>query len=240
MTEDKNMNTNLEYKISEGTEAPSFQESTTSTDAGLATNMQPRFQNMGRLRKLLLVPLFLVIVFSVYKFLGWYYEKPQDTAPKTIATQQKVITPVAQVPAPPSPEVISLMQQNQANREELDKMAENVNKTQSALQSMQDKLDSLTQTINELSAQNQILKETLHKPATKHPTKKRAARKMESYHIKAIIPGRVWLESDSGKVATLRVGDNLPGYGIIQLISPQQGLVMTSSGMAIQYGANDF
>jgi hypothetical protein len=238
MTEGKNVNTDLEYKISEGTEAPSLPGSTVS-DSGVGNVPLPKAPS--RMKKFLLVPVFLIIVFSVYKFLGWYYEKPQDTTPKTVVTQPKVAAPIAAMPqaAAPSPEVISLMQQNQSNREELDKMTESVNKTQSTLDAMQNKIDDLTQSVNQLSVQNESLKAMMHKPKVKKIVK-HVAQKMESYHIKAIVPGRVWLESDSGKVVTLRVGDSLAGYGMIQLISPQQGLVMTSSGMAIQYGVNDF
>ena len=58
--------------------------------------------------------------------------------------------------------------------------------------------------------------------------------------MRAIVPGRVWLRSVTGKNVTLRVGDKLPGYGEVRIISPRQGMVVMSNGAVIQYGINDF
>jgi intracellular multiplication protein IcmG len=60
------------------------------------------------------------------------------------------------------------------------------------------------------------------------------------YHIKAIVPGRAWLETGSGRTTTVRVGNKLSGYGTVTYISARDGLVILSSGEVIQYGINDY
>jgi len=60
------------------------------------------------------------------------------------------------------------------------------------------------------------------------------------YHIRAMVPGRVWIESDDGKYnKTLKVGDELTGYGAVDYILYKEGMVLTSNGLYIQYGEND-
>jgi hypothetical protein len=59
------------------------------------------------------------------------------------------------------------------------------------------------------------------------------------YHLKALIPGRAWLQTREGATATVTLGDRLPGYGIIQTINTDSGIVTTSSGNVIVYGPKD-
>lgn len=58
------------------------------------------------------------------------------------------------------------------------------------------------------------------------------------YSVLAIVPGRVWLRSEHGETTTLKVGDELTGYGRVRAISVRQGMVMMSDGSVIQYAVN--
>jgi intracellular multiplication protein IcmG len=60
-----------------------------------------------------------------------------------------------------------------------------------------------------------------------------------AYHLKALVPGRAWVQSAHGALTSVTIGDRLPGYGIIQMINIAQGIVTTSSGAIIQYGQRD-
>ncbi|MFA5959474.1 MAG: type IVB secretion system protein IcmG/DotF [Tatlockia sp.] len=59
------------------------------------------------------------------------------------------------------------------------------------------------------------------------------------YHIQAVIPGRAWLIAANGSTITVREGTQLAGYGVITLIDPNQGRVVTSSGQVIRFSQQD-
>ena len=105
--------------------------------------------------------------------------------------------------------------------------------TKEEVQEISERLDLLAEAMKQLVVELDALKPK--KVAPKKPPIKK-----ELYVIKAIVSGRVWLESASGKSVSLRVGDSLPGYGTVKLIAPRTGVVATSDGSTIQYGENDF
>ena len=59
------------------------------------------------------------------------------------------------------------------------------------------------------------------------------------YHLKAILPGRAWVESSEGEAETVSVGDSIENYGQVTAIDPDQGIVSTASGKMIRYGERD-
>ena len=59
------------------------------------------------------------------------------------------------------------------------------------------------------------------------------------YYIQAVIPGRAWLVSSQGLTITVREGTSVPGYGIVKLIDPNQGRILTSSGRTITFSQQD-
>lgn len=59
------------------------------------------------------------------------------------------------------------------------------------------------------------------------------------YHIQAVIPGRAWLIATNGATLTVREGTVVAGYGMVRLIDPNQGRVMTSSGQVIRFSQED-
>ncbi len=60
-----------------------------------------------------------------------------------------------------------------------------------------------------------------------------------TYFIQAIIPGRAWLIRTNGSTLTVREGTQLAGYGVVRLIDPIQGRVLTSSGRVIMFSKQD-
>jgi intracellular multiplication protein IcmG len=59
------------------------------------------------------------------------------------------------------------------------------------------------------------------------------------YSLQAVIPGRAWLITNNGATLTVREGTSISGYGIVKLIDPQQGRVITSSGRIIRFSQVD-
>lgn len=60
-----------------------------------------------------------------------------------------------------------------------------------------------------------------------------------TYNIQAVIPGRAWIIGSNGSILTVREGIKIRGYGVVQLIDPMQGRVVTSSGKIIRFSPED-
>ncbi len=129
----------------------------------------------------------------------------------------------------------------QKNSEEDDKIAQ----LQRSLLSINRNLADIQQNLSTLTSTVQNLQQQVSASQNQRPinTKPSVARKKPvntvSYTLKAIVPGRAWILGSNGRTFTVRVGDPLSGYGIINAIDSNQGIVGTSSGKLIQYGPND-
>lgn len=136
-----------------------------------------------------------------------------------------------------------------SNTEQLTKIGTSVAQTETVLTSLNQNVGSLSKSVQSLSSNVQHFSAPSKVKAAatkvkKTPRKKRIVKKdvppRVIYHVKAIVPGLAWLEDSDGDTVAVRVGDKLEGYGDVRLISPKQGMVITSSGAVIQYGVNDF
>lgn len=113
--------------------------------------------------------------------------------------------------------------------------------------SRQNKTISVTdQSISALSNQlqhQQVLLAELLKKHGKTPGKQKNSRKNVQkalYYIRALIPGRAWLEkAGNGATTTVRIGDPLPGYGRVESINTIRGFVATTSGRVIKFSPQD-
>lgn len=59
------------------------------------------------------------------------------------------------------------------------------------------------------------------------------------FHLKALTPGRAWIMDNEAHSTSVKVGDQLARYGVINRIDVDQGLVLTSSGLTIRYNDID-
>jgi intracellular multiplication protein IcmG len=124
----------------------------------------------------------------------------------------------------------------------------------SAITEVQDNIAMLTQQINTLVQQKRAAESKLQgkaeaasKPvAVEKTVKKWSARRKNKrrindgeYYVRAMIQGRAWMVDPNGTVLTISTGDQLPGYGQIQEINADKGMIMTSSGRMINYMPQD-
>ncbi len=63
---------------------------------------------------------------------------------------------------------------------------------------------------------------------------------LPSYHVQAVIPGRAWLKDNEGRIVSVGIGDQITGYGTVTKIEQRSGAVMTSSGVKIEYGIDQY
>jgi|GEM_PF-1161567 len=128
------------------------------------------------------------------------------------------------------------------NADQLQKVQVIIAQEQATLVDLNQTVDGLSKSVQELNSNVQSVVSSMNsKSKGKKVVKKEVvASPLAVYHVRAIVPGLAWLEASSGKIVAVRVGDELEGCGKISLISPKQGMVVTSSGAIIQYGVNDF
>lgn len=249
-----------EYKISDDVgHMPEYE----TTPASEGTASQPgaaKFDIKKINWKRIGVPIgILVGIFIVYNVIGFFSgnKNKRDTEADLAALQQQQAKPIQTMPQvqtiTPQPAMTSAVtdQLNQlqasigqkidaysaqasSNRDQIASVNDAVVKTQQDVAVVNNNIVQLANAIQAMEAQLQKL------TAPKVKVKKKVVAPPIAYHVRAIVPGRVWLESADGKGVTLKVGDSLEGYGTVQVISPRQGMVVMSNGAIIQYGVNDF
>lgn len=202
-------------------------------------------------RRILFAVGFFLALGIVYLILS--YRIAQRSAELSQPTPQPVISSVVpptqpvNVQQPPSTSVNTfaavpssntdmqrLMMQNQSNQQTIATL-------QNQIIQVQSQVNDLSSTISTLGNQIQSIVNEIRAISLDRATEGRNLSLPMGvvYHLKALVPGRAWIQGKDGVTKTVTLGDRLPGYGIIQAIDTDQGLVTTSSGVAITYGPKD-
>jgi intracellular multiplication protein IcmG len=198
------------------------------------------------LNKKVMVPLGVVFMaFVIYQYLSRQtqvvpevaIEKHQQKFAGNQPVEANVGNPVPTTTfAPPSNEGIqtqveTLAQMAQQNQAEVQQLQGNLQQTQSLLAQMGKNMDNLGSQIQNLN----------QKLARVNLSNVRGARVIKMapravYRVRAIIPGRAWLENSVGRTLTVQTGDEISRYGQVLIIDAAQGVVVTSSGDTIRFG----
>jgi intracellular multiplication protein IcmG len=174
-------------------------------------------------------------------------EQKEQKEPKIPSFEQqsqpvKPVIPVATAPAPVSTpaEVQSIRNQLDAQTLQLKQLGDELAQLKAALDQMQTVIvgfNAMIETINRKLESGEAPARII-KPVRIRETIK-VIRPWAFYRLKAIMPGRAWLESSRGTTLTVKVGDKLPGQGTVVRINVPEGAVVTSDGTVITYGRND-
>lgn len=193
-------------------------------------------------RILLLSGLALAVVF-VYLLLSFTGSRRAELAQPTPVAQTPIpvqqAAPVQQVVAAPDPTQTQAFQ-NVAQQTQINQ--QNIANLQNQMQQLQSQLGDITNSISNLNNQLQTIANEIRAISIDRSLKNRnlsLAVTGIAYSLKALVPGRAWLQARDGSTTTVTLGDRLPGYGIIQSINTDQGIVTTSSGALIGYGSKD-
>lgn len=81
------------------------------------------------------------------------------------------------------------------------------------------------------------LNRTHPRRAIKYPSSK--MNPSANYYVRSMIQGRAWLLWGDNNTLTVSTGDVLPGYGKIEVIDTDNGVIKTSSGREIGYRSQD-
>lgn len=144
---------------------------------------------------------------------------------------------IAQMQGAVQQEMDTVLQQVKSGQGSISNMTNMVTKTQQDVAIVGKQVEQLTAVMQQMLAEIDKLKAT---KKARSPKKKRSFKLPVAYHVRAIVPGRVWLESAKGDSISLRVGDKLEGYGTVNAIVPDKGMAVMSNGSIIQYGVDDF
>ncbi|EKD74653.1 MAG: IcmG (DotF) [uncultured bacterium] len=97
---------------------------------------------------------------------------------------------------------------------------------------LQDLVSQVTQQQSELH----VLGNNQTKKERESVSKQAPVIKPQILFIQALIPGRAWLSTQEGGMSmTVKEGDAIPTYGVVNSIDPVQGVVNTSSGRTIVF-----
>ena len=132
-----------------------------------------------------------------------------------------------------------------ATSSEIDRLNDVLVAQQQTMDQMQTSINALQQTVNgfngTLSDISQKVTDGLTKIATKAPVRPKvqslqmAEPARPIYTIRALVPGRAWLQSNDGQSITVINGDQVPGYGAVQDIDLNAGQVILSDGTVVGY-----
>ena len=208
----------------------------------------------------------IVLAMLGYKFLGSFFSSKNQPA-QQIATvspasvtpppQSAPVQPQADMP-PPQPVVVQPNPDSSQIGQKLSVLEANQQSMRSEISSLNNQLGGINTNVNEVTQKiaslNQMLTELVSKieqqsdviarlteRARPKPVRRVVIRgpQQPSYYIKAVIPGRAWLIATNGSTLTVREGTPIPGYGVVRLIDPNQGRVLTSSGQVIKFSLQD-
>ena len=156
---------------------------------------------------------------------------PKATSP---AQQGASMQQVAPVPVATESEVTRLNDVIVLQQQGMDQM-------QASINALQESVSTLNGTIGDL---NQKMTDAMSKAAQKPAARPKAVAMMPAepirpvYTIRALVPGRAWLQTSNGQSITVINGDQIPGYGSVQDIDLNAGQVVLSDGTIIGYNFN--
>ncbi|MGB4898923.1 MAG: type IVB secretion system protein IcmG/DotF [Ignavibacteria bacterium] len=259
---------NDEYEFADldimGSESLDDDELSRSADAQTKKNTESSNTSYVK-RNALIVIVGIILAIAIYKFVGLFTTtttaavESSATITPAVSTTPEVETPIVPVQTPVSQsssvdtdnnqqlnqKLADLDANQQTIRADVSNATGQLNGMNSSLTSLNTKLDSMSQMMMALSAkieqQNSQIAMLIaaRTPPKPRPIVKRVVVPATAYYIQAVIPGRAWLIASNGSTLTVREGTNVSGYGIVKLIDPAQGRVVTSSGRVIRFSQQD-
>ena len=174
------------------------------------------------------------MIYIVYLFMsgGSKTDTPNLTSQDAAIAQQQERARAAQT------ELSTVVQLSQQNQTQIKALTSSIQQLQATQSNLNTELTRLGNSMSDLSFIVQKMVEqqkAQKKPVVKKKVVKKRAVIRTRYHVRAVVPGRAWIEQPNGATLTVAVGDTLQGYGTIININTTQGVVYTSSGARISY-----
>jgi intracellular multiplication protein IcmG len=206
-------------------------------------------------RKNIIIALVAIVgIFCVYKIIDVLFTP--GVPHKTVAPRAEMPKPIqmqTQAPTAPMPvaatnqmpvaaesvvnRLNTLEQQINTEQSNLASVSNQINDLQSSISNVDSKISSLTASLQAMA--DIVAKQQASLAAKQAKQKAINAAPKPIYYVKAMVPGRAWITTGNGETLTVSLGNNLPGYGRVEVIDPTQGTLITSSGAIIGYSPGD-
>ena len=175
----------------------------------------------------------IIIIFLIIALLPLFKPSPKSVMPTPAAV---VTTPAVEAPAPIDinntlPSTSSRMESKVRD------LQAQVTDLQSSVEQLKVNNQQLAQTVTDLAGQLRDLTNQLGEALA---TGVGAHGPRIVYHLRAVLPDRAWITTNTGETLTVTIGDEIKHYGVVRAIDPNNGVIETSSGRKITYGPNDF
>ena len=209
----------------------------------MAPPRRNRFIAIFRQKKVLILLGLIIAIIVVYEFVGTTGEQRQPQSALLKTTQPKInltdsqLTSLASQNQELQSSISTLAQQINANKNDITQLESGLSELASSQQQLTNQIANINTGLQRLSLQ---LEKLAAKPKTPVKRVVKYIPPSPIFYLRAILPGRAWLQSNQGQLVTVTLGDKLNGYGTITWINPELGAVNTSSGKVIRYGVNDY
>jgi intracellular multiplication protein IcmG len=218
-----NENEKEEYKLDEDYSYGEKEDMPPMHAEGSGISDIPKKPSFRISKKLLFVIIAIVIFILIFKIVPIF----KSTQPETVAVPQQ-----SSDLAILSAKFASLQQQFSDNSQKISTLQEQLAATQGMVNNLSNAVNNLDMLVKQLTA------ERVSTPVDKNE-KAKVKKFPKIYHVRAIVPGRAWLETANGSTITVRPGSKLGKYGTVAVINDTDGVVVTDKGMVINYGNND-
>jgi len=241
-----------EYDAATFEATPTASSSTSSTlDTG-STNTAANIMEHLKRKNILIAVGIIIGIFCIYKIVDVLFSPsiPQRNKPAVVTQAQM---PKSMQPAiNPQPALANQVAASSVV-DRLNTLEQQVNSQQTSLErlnsqitDLQNSVGNIDSKISTLSSTVQAVADIIAQQQAAAAAKKAAEKKAMHvtvpkpiYYVKALVPGRAWLATQDGGTITVSLGNNLPGYGRVEVIDPNQGTLITSTGAIIGYSPGD-
>lgn len=218
-----------------------------------------------RAKRLMIVVVAVLSVVIVMHFTNARRAAKKETPELTAETIQMAEKQPAKAMQEKEQEVLAQRQSAVSNGRSIDSVEQNLSKLQqeylsdqsqihqlrTGMEHVEDFLTELQNTMVRMRTQMEVLNRRLAKieetglsaekqaKQTSKAVVQNKQRPLTVYYMKAAVRGRAWLQNARGEALTIKPGDQLRDYGVVQRIDPARGMVVTSSGRTIRYAPSD-
>ncbi len=180
------------------------------------------------------IAIFVALLFKLFSG----HKVPEQAPVMVEPVQAAVTTDQNAISAQASSQMQSALNAVNQNKAAIDELHNEVEQLKSAIDGVNSSQAQFSNSLSVLSEQIAQIQTALQ-PKKPAEAKKTVATIPVIYYLRAIIPGRAWIQGSDSSSRSVAVGDTLKQYGVVQSIDAENGVVTTSSGKIIGFNSDD-
>jgi uncharacterized coiled-coil protein SlyX len=116
----------------------------------------------------------------------------------------------------------------------INQQQQTITQLQSNIETLQASVNALTTSVATATEKLAVLDNKVIKPTNK-ATRPAMAPPPVTYFVRAMVPGRAWLQASNGTTLSVAVGNEVPGHGTVASVALSSGQVVMSDGSVFTY-----